>query len=65
MKNKHGILAVIVGMVLVVVGASLKIMHATGANVFLLAGMLVKTAGLAWLIWKSARHASVRQWFNS
>lgn len=64
-KNKHGIWLILIGMTLVAVGASLKIMHATGANGFLLAGMIAKMAGMALLLLKSLRHTSVKQWLNS
>jgi len=64
MKTKHAFLIFLIGFLLNVVGAFLKIVHFSNANLFLIIGSTIEIMGAVLILYKLFTYPKFRDFMN-
>lgn len=64
MKTKHTFLILIIGFLLNIIGAFLKIVHFPNANLFLTIGSIIEVIGVLCILYKLFTYPKFRDFMN-
>lgn len=64
MKVKHTLMAIVLGQMLIMVGAFVKINHASSSSYFLTIGLALMVGGGLTFLYKMSTHPKVKEFLN-